>query len=106
MKLLLTAFVLTLIPSIAVAQDFDDGWAAYKKGDYEAAFEAWIAPAKTGDPQSQTAIGSLIDSYRAHIFRGPRSLSMTSWKSTSSFRGRHLHHAKHRIVPGTLLIHF
>jgi TPR repeat protein len=59
MKRLLATLIIVLMPSIAVAQDFDTGWAAYKKGNYEAAYEAWVALAKSGDPQSQTAIGSL-----------------------------------------------
>ena len=59
MKRLLTALIFILMPSIAFAQDFDAGWAAYRQGDYETAFEAWVALAKSGDPQSQTAIGSL-----------------------------------------------
>lgn len=59
MKRLLATLVLVLMPSIAWAETFDTGWAAYKKGDYETAFEAWVALAKAGDAQSQTAVGSL-----------------------------------------------
>jgi TPR repeat protein len=59
MKRLLATLVLVLMPSIAWAETFDTGWAAYKKGNYEAAFEAWVGLAKAGDAQSQTALGSL-----------------------------------------------
>jgi TPR repeat protein len=59
MKRVLATLILVLLPAIASANDFDAGWVAYKKGDYEAAFEAWLSLAKSGDAQSQTAVGSL-----------------------------------------------
>ncbi len=59
MKRWITALIFVLLPAIASANDFDAGWVAYKKGDYEAAFEAWVSLAKSGDAQSQTAVGSL-----------------------------------------------
>ncbi len=59
MKLMLATLILALLPAMASANDFDTGWVAYKKGDYEAVFEAWLSLAKAGDAQSQTAVGSL-----------------------------------------------
>ena len=57
MKRLLAILLLAVMPGIALAYTFDSGWVAYKKGDYEAAFAAWLALAETGDAQSQTALG-------------------------------------------------
>jgi len=37
--------------------DFDDGMAAYERGDYETAFEEWLPLAEQGHARVQIALG-------------------------------------------------
>ncbi len=50
--------VLTVMPALpAVAQDFDKGWAAYQRGDYATALEAWRPLAEQGAAAAQYRLG-------------------------------------------------
>ena len=41
--------------------DFDDGVAAYQRGDYATAFQEWLPLAEQGDVGAQTLIGLMYD---------------------------------------------
>jgi len=57
MRCLLFA-VLAVMPALsAVAQDFDRGLAAYKRGDYATALEAWQRLAEQGSAAAQYRLG-------------------------------------------------
>ena len=53
--------LLAMSVSFVNAQDFDKGEAAYKAGDYQAAFKEWIFLAEGGDAFSQSLIGSMYE---------------------------------------------
>ena len=52
------ASVAVLLPAL-VAADVDAGFAAYRSGDYETAFNEWQPLAEAGDPRAQFGLGSL-----------------------------------------------
>jgi uncharacterized protein len=57
-------FVVAILPSllqVAFAGAFEDGNAAYERGDYAAALGFWQKPADQGDGRAQQAIGLLYD---------------------------------------------
>ena len=53
MKKLLLLLLLTISHTSLVYADFDDGMAAYKKGDYEIAYKEWKPLAEQGDVDAQ-----------------------------------------------------
>ena len=58
----LAAFVIMIVSSVALAQekgDFERGLEAYDGGDYETVIEFWLPLAEAGNPEAQTALGSL-----------------------------------------------
>jgi uncharacterized protein len=50
-------FALDLYPARA---DFDDGLAAYERGDYAAALTAWLPLAERGDADAQLRVGQML----------------------------------------------
>ena len=58
---IIAATIMVLVGS-ATRADFADGAQAYDGGDYETAFEAWIALARNNDTDAQVAIAGM---YRA-----------------------------------------
>jgi uncharacterized protein len=58
---LVLAFLMTL-SSPVLAQNFDQGYAAYKAGDYGAALKEWQPLAEVGNAEAQYAIGRLYHS--------------------------------------------
>lgn len=51
--------VLLLAPGGRAWADFNDGLAAYEKGDYKTALKHWRGPANDGDPYAQHMLGFL-----------------------------------------------
>ena len=60
-RALLLAALLCSLSSIAGAQDFDKGRAAYHRGDYATALREWRPLAEQGDANAQTNLGSMYD---------------------------------------------
>ena len=58
LRLLVTAFMLGSVEQ-AVAGQFEDGVAAYQRGDYTAAFRLWMPLAEQGDAQAQANVASM-----------------------------------------------
>ena len=56
----LTILLLTKLIGISYA-DFNDGWVAYKKEDYQTAFNEWKPLAEQGDADAQTNLGVMYD---------------------------------------------
>src|SRR3974390_3814249 len=46
------------------AGDFEDGQAAYKRGDYKTAMTIWTRAANKGDARTQTALGVMYENGR------------------------------------------
>jgi len=59
MKKLLLLLLLTISHTSLVYADFDDGMAAYKKGDYEIAYKEWKPLAEQGDVDAQYRLGQM-----------------------------------------------
>ena len=58
MKLFLTTLLLAITLSSTVhADDFSDGYAAYKKGDYKTAMKLWKPMAEQGNASAQYYLG-------------------------------------------------
>jgi len=59
MKALLRSFVLAMVLAAgpALAQNFEDGMAAFQKGDYQTAFKVWQPMAEAGEAEAQRNIG-------------------------------------------------
>jgi TonB family protein len=54
------AFVVVLTGmSTGALADYDDGAAAYERGDYETALREWLPLAKSGDERAQLSVGSM-----------------------------------------------
>ena len=65
-KMLLTLIaLLTFNLAPAQAADFEKAAAAYRSGDWEAAFQEWKLLAEQGDPFGQRSLGLKIG--RAHV---------------------------------------
>lgn|GEM_PF-1085326 len=58
LRLTLNSLCALLIVQAAHA-DFNEGFSAYEKGDYETALKEWTPAAKTGDPYAQHMLGFL-----------------------------------------------
>ncbi len=57
-----TAFAVLLVVLATPAwAGFDEGLAAYDRGDYATAFEEWLPIAEQGDPRAQYALGAIYD---------------------------------------------
>ncbi|MFO7853725.1 MAG: tetratricopeptide repeat protein [Paracoccaceae bacterium] len=50
-----------LVGGEAAAQSFEEGLAAYDRGDYGAALEQWMPLAKQGEAAAQHNLGSMYD---------------------------------------------
>ena len=59
MRLGLCLAVVAMFAAPAAWADFDDGVAAYDRGDYAAAFQAWQPLAEAGDGRAQYRLGRL-----------------------------------------------
>ncbi len=59
MKYILVAFILVFLAEPATAQDFEKGFEAYRRGDYELALKQWRPLAEAGNAEAQRAIGEL-----------------------------------------------
>ena len=58
MKLFLTTLLLAItLSSTVFGDDFSDGLAAYKKGDYKTAMRLWKPLAEQGDASAQSNLG-------------------------------------------------
>ncbi len=55
--LIVLPFVLLLGSAVCFAGEFEDGLAAYKRGDYKTAFATWTLGANKGDAQAQNNLG-------------------------------------------------
>ena len=53
------AGVLALAVSGPAAADFDEGIAAYKRGDFQTAYKAFLPPARAGHADAQYGLGFL-----------------------------------------------
>ena len=53
----LAALVLLAVTTLPAKADFEDGAAAYQRGDYETAFEEWQSAAEKGDVDAQATLG-------------------------------------------------
>ena len=62
MKSLITTLLLVItLSSTAFGDDFIDGLAAYKKGDYKTAVKLWKPLAEKGDVRAQAVLGAMYD---------------------------------------------
>ncbi len=64
MRALRAVVVLVLalaLPAPVLAADFQDGWEAYKRGDYKTALKEWRLLAEQGDPDAQYYLGRMYD---------------------------------------------
>ena len=52
--------LLLLLFSIPAVADYDDGLAAFEKGDYATAMKEWKPLAEMGDVQAQNNLGSMF----------------------------------------------
>jgi uncharacterized protein len=57
----LFAFATVLLLTAPAWADFDDGLAAYNRGDYETAFEEWLPLAELGDADAQFNLAVMYD---------------------------------------------
>ena len=53
----LLAAILSLSLTTSAWAGFDEGWAAYERGDYATAFEEWLPVAERGDATAQYNLG-------------------------------------------------
>ncbi len=60
-KCVLAAAIIALLPCAAVAGAFEDGLAAAKRGDHQAAFELWRPIAEQGHAASQMNLGLMYE---------------------------------------------
>lgn len=59
-RIALTSFLLALAaPVVGDAASIEDGFEAYRSGDYEGAYNIWRPLAEDGDPRAQTIVGTL-----------------------------------------------
>ena len=49
------------LPAHVLAADFQDGWEAYKRGDYKTALKEWRPLAEQGDADAQYYLGRMYD---------------------------------------------
>tara|TARA_B100000676_G_scaffold169224_1_gene166440 strand:- start:2019 stop:2348 length:330 start_codon:yes stop_codon:yes gene_type:complete len=61
MKRQLHTFATLLLLTAPAWGDFDDGQAAYERGDYEAAFVEWLPYAEQGDAHAQHNLGVMYE---------------------------------------------
>ena len=64
MRALRGVFALVLVLALSapvLAADFQDGWEAYKRGDYKTALKEWRLLAEQGDPDAQYYLGRMYD---------------------------------------------
>ena len=59
MKCQLLTFATVLLLAAPAWGDFDDGQAAYERGDYETAFEEFLPLAEQGDALAQSCVVSV-----------------------------------------------
>jgi len=60
-RLLLTLLLLLGTHTVAVADDFDDGKAAFQREDYATALTKLMKAAKAGDTRAQIGLGSMYE---------------------------------------------
>ena len=58
-RLYLLPLVLLLASAVCFAGDYEDGEAAYKRGDHKTAASVWTKAANKGDPRAQVMLGSM-----------------------------------------------
>ena len=68
----LFAFATVLLLTAPAWGDWDDGQAAYERGDYETAFEEWLPRAEQGDAHAQHNLGVMCE----RAFGVPQDLSL------------------------------
>ncbi len=61
MKCQLLTIATVLLLAAPAWGDFDDGQAAYERGDYETAFEEWFPLAEQGDAHAQHNLGVMCE---------------------------------------------
>ena len=61
MRRQLFAFATVLLLAAPAWADFDDGMAAYERGDYETAFEEWLPLAEQGNAGAQQNFGVIYE---------------------------------------------
>jgi hypothetical protein len=61
LKKLATVAVAVMLAGTAMAGPWEDGVAAYKRGDYAAAHDLWRPLAERGDPRAQNNLGVLYE---------------------------------------------
>ena len=67
MKRQLHIFATLLLLTAPAWGDFDDGQAAYERGDYEAAFVEWLPYAEQGDAHAQHNLGVMYEDGRGGL---------------------------------------
>jgi len=73
-----------LLTAGAARADFAAGARAYDGGDYPTAFAEWMAIAKAGDPNAQTAIAGM---YRFGEGRNPDAAAAVRWYRRAARKG-------------------
>ena len=76
MKKLVTALFLVLASSAVWAGDFEDGDAAYKKGDYKTALSFFKKAAEQGDSYAQNNLALMYNEGKGVLKRRCRSSSL------------------------------
>ena len=90
--LALCVLIIALSGTTSAWADFADGWRAYHQGRYEAAHDAWTAPANQGDTDLQFHLGVLFE---AGYLGEPDFAKAASWYDRAASRG--LPAAQHRL---------
>ena len=57
----LLAAILSLSLTTSALAGFDEGWAAYERGDYATAYEEWLPVAEQGNATAQANLGSMYN---------------------------------------------
>jgi TPR repeat protein len=57
MRYLVIAFLAVMLAPPVVAQDYDQGWVAYRRGDYATALHEWRPLAQQGSAAAQYRLG-------------------------------------------------
>ena len=75
---LLSLLLLLLLPSIAFAENFEEGVTAYQAGDFVKAHELWLIEAEKGNPSAQNNIG--------HMYRYSQGVSQDYKEAVKWYR--------------------
>ena len=74
-QIIIVVFILIVLPSVAVANNYVDGLQSYVSGDYRVAFNLLLTEASKGRANAQTIIGSM---YKMDMVYGETTKKLSS----------------------------